>query len=152
MNLKQCLSENRLTISGLAKHLNLSIASVSLITNKSQFPKTGDTEAIKNEIQNYLNLMGIKQQISWNSVAADDQQENGDKEMLSQTARKFFGFFRTPFDGDVEKASDVFQNSETRFIREAMFQTAKNGGLLAVIGESGAGKSTLRRDLIDRCA
>lgn len=35
-------------------------------------------------------------------------------------------------------------------MREALFQTARHGGFLAVIGESGAGKSTLRRDLIER--
>ncbi len=31
-----------------------------------------------------------------------------------------------------------------------MYQAAKHGGFLAVIGESGAGKSVLRKDLIDR--
>ncbi|GAB1440544.1 hypothetical protein MASR2M36_33290 [Providencia sp.] len=39
---------------------------------------------------------------------------------------------------------------DIRYVREALYQTARYGGFLAVIGESGAGKSTLRRDLIDR--
>jgi type II secretory pathway predicted ATPase ExeA len=37
-----------------------------------------------------------------------------------------------------------------RYVREAMFTTARLGGFLAVVGESGAGKTVLRRDLIDR--
>ena len=44
----------------------------------------------------------------------------------------------------------MFTTPDIRYVREALFQTARHGGFLAVIGESGAGKSTLRRDLIER--
>ena len=71
-------------------------------------------------------------------------------EMLAQSARKHFALFRDPFQDDVQSADDVFLSADQRYIREAMFTTAKYGGFLAVIGESGAGKSVLRRDLIDR--
>lgn len=71
-------------------------------------------------------------------------------EMLSANAKKQFGIFRDPFIDDVQGAGDVFLSTEQRYIREAMFSTAKHGGFLAVIGESGAGKTVLRRDLIDR--
>lgn len=71
-------------------------------------------------------------------------------EMLSANAKKQFGIFRDPFIDDVQSAGDVFLSAEQRYIREAMFSTAKHGGFLAVIGESGAGKTVLRRDLIDR--
>jgi len=70
--------------------------------------------------------------------------------MLSQRAKKHFALFRDPFIDDVQSADDVFLSKEQRYIREAMFSTAKHGGFLAVIGESGSGKTTLRRDLIDR--
>lgn len=73
-------------------------------------------------------------------------------EMLSQLARQHFQLFRDPFVDDVQKSDDVFLSTEQRYIREAMFTTARHGGFLAVIGESGAGKTTLRRDLIDRIA
>lgn len=73
-----------------------------------------------------------------------------EKEMLTQAARKHFGLFRDPFQNDVVEATDVFLSAEQRYIREAMYTTAKHGGFLAVIGESGAGKTTLRRDLIER--
>lgn len=71
-------------------------------------------------------------------------------EMLSQEAKKLFAIFRDPFTDDVQSAEDIFLSSDQRYIREAMFSTAKHGGFLAVIGESGAGKTVLRRDLIDR--
>lgn len=72
-------------------------------------------------------------------------------EMLSPEARKHFHLFREPFVNDVEGPQDVFLSEDQQYIREAMYQTAKHGGFLAVIGESGSGKTTLRRDLIERC-
>lgn len=73
-----------------------------------------------------------------------------EREMLTAAAKKHFGLFRDPFVNDVVEATDVFLSTEQRYIREAMYTTAKHGGFLAVIGESGAGKTTLRRDLIER--
>jgi type II secretory pathway predicted ATPase ExeA len=70
--------------------------------------------------------------------------------MLSPNARKKFNLFRDPFNDDVNSAEDIFMAADQRYIREAMFTTAKHGGLLAVVAESGGGKSVLRRDLIDR--
>lgn len=71
-------------------------------------------------------------------------------EMLSPNAKKHFGIFRDPFVDDVQGPEDVFLSPDQRYIREAMFVTAKQGGFLAVVGESGAGKTVLRRDLVDR--
>lgn len=71
-------------------------------------------------------------------------------EMLSPNAKKHFGLFRDPFIDDVQGPEDVFLSADQRYIREAMFGTAKHGGFLAVVGESGAGKTVLRRDLVDR--
>jgi len=73
-----------------------------------------------------------------------------ENEMLTQNARKHFQLFRDPFQDDVQGPEDVFLAPDQRYIREYMFNTAKQGGFLAVIGESGAGKTVLRRDLIDR--
>jgi type II secretory pathway predicted ATPase ExeA len=70
--------------------------------------------------------------------------------MLTATARKSFALFRDPFTDDVQGADDVFLSAEYRYVCETMYNTAKHGGFLAVVGESGAGKTTLRRDLIDR--
>ena len=72
------------------------------------------------------------------------------KQQLYPATRKHFNLFRDPFNDDVQTADDVFVTPDIRYIREAMWQAAKHGGFLAVVGESGAGKSTLRRDLLDR--
>lgn len=71
-------------------------------------------------------------------------------EMLSPAAKRHFKLFRDPFQDDVTGPEDVFLSAEQRYIAEAMFQTAKHGGFLAVAGESGSGKSTLRKTLIER--
>ena len=74
------------------------------------------------------------------------------KQTLTPATRKHFGLFRDPFLDDVTCAEDIYLTPDMRYVREAMWATAKHGGLLAVVGESGAGKTTLRRDLIDRIA
>jgi type II secretory pathway predicted ATPase ExeA len=71
------------------------------------------------------------------------------KQSLTPEARRHFMLARDPF-SDPEKADDVYLNREIRYVRESMYQVARHGGFLAVIGESGAGKSTLREELVDR--
>ncbi|XAI95646.1 hypothetical protein [Microcystis phage Mae-JY22] len=71
-------------------------------------------------------------------------------DMLSPEARRHFSFFRDPFSDEIHAADDVFVSPDIRYVQEVVFQTAKVGGMVAVVGESGAGKSVIRRDLIDR--
>lgn len=72
-------------------------------------------------------------------------------EMLSPAAKRYFSLFRDPFQDDVQGPDDIFLAADQRYIREAMFQAARQGGwLMAVVGESGSGKTTLRRETIDR--
>lgn len=70
--------------------------------------------------------------------------------MLTLQARKQFHLVVDPFVSDVTKAEDVFMNEGMTFIAEYLYQTARAGGMLALIGESGSGKTTLRRYAIDR--
>lgn len=70
--------------------------------------------------------------------------------MLSPAARKHFSLFRDPFQDDIQSADDVFLSADVRYVREALFATAKHGGFTAIVGESGAGKTVLRKDLIER--
>lgn len=72
------------------------------------------------------------------------------KQTLFPATRKHFGLFRDPFQDDIQSHDDMYVSPDIRYIREAMFQTSKHGGLLAVVAESGAGKTTLMRDLEDR--
>lgn len=69
--------------------------------------------------------------------------------LFPDTARHF-KLARNPFVHDVQCLDDVFMSSDIRYVREAMYATARHGGLMAVCGESGSGKTVLRRDLLDR--
>ena len=71
------------------------------------------------------------------------------REMLHPSTRKHFGLFRDPFQNDVLSSDDVFLPINYREIREAMLWAARNGSLIAAIGESGAGKTVLMRDVIE---
>lgn len=70
--------------------------------------------------------------------------------MLTLKTMKQFGLPYDPFVGDVTKAEDVYMTEDTRFIAEYLYQTARIGGIVALIGESGSGKTTIRRYAIDR--
>lgn len=72
------------------------------------------------------------------------------KQSLGYQAAKHFTLFTNPFDGEVQTHEDLFHNGELRFVREAMWQAARNGRFVAVTGESGSGKTTLLTDLEDR--
>ena len=71
-------------------------------------------------------------------------------EMLSPAAKRHFKIFRDPFQDDVNSPDDVYLSEDQRYVLEAMLQTAKVGGITAVIGESGSGKTTLRKLLQHR--
>ncbi len=72
--------------------------------------------------------------------------------MLSPAAKRHFKIFRDPFQDDVNCPEDVYLSEDQRYVLEAMLQTAKAGGITAVIGESGSGKTTLRKLLQHRIA
>ena len=72
--------------------------------------------------------------------------------MLTLKTFKKFGLAADPFSGDVVKAEDVYLTEDTQFIAEYILQSAKAGGMVALIGESGSGKTTIRRYAIDRMA
>lgn len=74
------------------------------------------------------------------------------KQTLYPQTRKHFGLFRDPFTNEVNASVDVFLSPDIRYVREALYQTAVHGGMIAVSGESGAGKTLLLRDLEDRIA
>ncbi len=66
---------------------------------------------------------------------------------LTPEARRHFKIPRDPFVNEMSGEGDVFATDDIRYVRSAMRQTAKFGGMLAVVAESGGGKSILRKDL-----
>ncbi len=151
----------------------LSLSAATQIMNWGTWPKLTSMESIKRQTEELLRRYDVDEvdiALVWEVDEADSArcahpvnvhlgQQSGrlkpeieplEIEMLSPNAKKQFAILRDPFIDDVQSAADVFLASDQRYIREAMYSTAKHGGMLAVVGESGAGKTVLRRDLIDR--
>lgn len=69
------------------------------------------------------------------------------KQTLTPSARRVFGVFANPFDGEVQDESQMFTNGEIAYVREACMQAALGGRFVAVVSESGGGKTTMLQDL-----
>lgn len=178
LKLKRVLTEAGIAQAALARDCGVSPATIAQIVNHDQWPKKASL--LKKIILQVLQDRGLRvgeeifkvadeccnthqpdsngqepTQISIHSrLSGQEIQQETEmllrKQGLSPAARRHFGLFRDPFSEDVSDQDDVFVSNDIRYVREAMFATAKHGGFLAVVGESGAGKTTLRRDLIDR--
>ncbi|NMX64734.1 AAA family ATPase [Pseudomonas sp. WS 5079] len=154
--------------SALAESLSLSCAAVAQLLNHSLWPRSLDCEELQGRIRVFLTEAGANDADIANafeevdlpcSSTADPAQVNepsGEdesmllpKQTLQPSTRKAFSLFRDPFE-ELQNAQDMWVSPDIRYVRETMYQTARHGGFLAVVGESGAGKSTLRRDLINR--
>lgn len=165
--------------SALARHLKVSTGSVSLVINFNCWPKGHGGEAkLKERISAYLSERGATPEMvatvfdeepakpranaAWSAVAdATDSgpPANNDKKedpfmllrkhTINREARAHFRIARDPFTDEMTCEADVFLSDDIRYVRAAMRQTAKHGGMLAVVAESGGGKSTLRQDLAE---
>lgn len=135
------------------------------------WPTGYDIDQLRGEIETALKAMGVSTEGIWepeaatsdshtrNPTEAPNSEEGGapiydnpipEPEMLSEAARRHFGFTRHPFVNEIDGPQDLVFSRDARYVREAMYYAAKHCGFLAVIGESGAGKSILRKDLLDR--
>lgn len=169
IKLKQVLAQYGVSQRKLARLLNVSPASITLLLNRGQMVKT-EPEAFKQKLAEVLKTVGISTALSelLAAVSAGEAKPSAPspndkqpqtiedetmllaKQALFPATKKHFSLFTNPFTDEVRSADEVFTSPDVRYVREALFQTAKFGGFMAVVGESGAGKSTLRRDLIDR--
>ena len=167
LKLKYTLPEFKLTQSAAAKHLGISSAAMAQLINHNIWPKNAERAKLKKDINELLKMHGAKpsdlkgvfKKYQSPDLAPESKPEVSKKEddfmllrkqTLAQTTRKHFGIFRDPFTDDVQSHEDMYINPDIRYVREAMLQVARHGGLLSVVGESGAGKTTLVRDLEDR--
>ncbi|EGC5694155.1 AAA family ATPase [Salmonella enterica] len=161
--LKQQLQHLQINQREIAGMLGISEAAVAQLVNHGRWPRR-KTEQLRKRITELLASRNVDTTHSFDEVRqqattltqVQPTTETEDnmllrKQTLSQKARKAFNLFRNPFDDTaIQSADDVFTTPDIRYVREAMYQTATHGGMLAIWGESGSGKSTLRRDLIDR--
>ena len=169
IKLKQVLAQYRVSQRKLAARLAVSPAVITNLVNHGQLIKT-DTELFKTNLSAVLVELGISTALpelltevcTTEAMSAETSQHDKSnqtiedetmllaKQALFPTTKNHFSLFTNPFTDEVRSADEVFTSPDVRYVREALFQTAKFGGFMAVVGESGAGKSTLRRDLIDR--
>ena len=169
IKLKQVLAQYRVSQRKLAARLAVSPAVITNLVNHGQLIKT-DTEQFKTNLSAVLVELGISTALpelltevcTTEAMSAETSQHDKSnqsiedetmllaKQALFPAPKKHFSLFTNPFTDEVRSADEVFTSPDVRYVREALFQTAKFGGFMAVVGESGAGKSTLRRDLIDR--
>lgn len=169
LKLKQVLIDKGVSLRQLAQMMKVSPATVSQLVNHNQRVKQWAN--FEQNLSETLQSLGIIEPLATlleveaagESLATEpvvsvpkttdeikDEIMLLAKQALFPATKKHFGLFRDPFAEDIRSAEDVFSSADVRYVREALFQTAKHGGFMAVVGESGAGKSTLRRDLIDR--
>lgn len=135
----------------------LSRAAATQILVRNRWPKTTPVESIKEQTLAWLRTRGVPEADLariWDtrpgSRNTTSTHETEIREMLHTATKKHFNLFRDPFQNDVLSSEDVFLPINYREIREAMLWAARNGSMIAVIGESGAGKSVLLRDVIER--
>ncbi|MEX7623163.1 AAA family ATPase [Serratia marcescens] len=163
--LKAMMQEHGIDQQMVADAAQVSQPTISQIVNHGIWPKRRTAE-VRQSISQFLTARGLDTAGAFEEVQAADTARTdisphapteGDdnmllaKQVLHPATKKHFGLFRDPFADDALQGSeDVFTTPDIRYVREALFQTARHGGFLAVVGESGAGKSTLRRDLIER--
>lgn len=150
----------------------ISQAVINLIINRDIWPRSIQREELEQKIEKALIKLGVnndffidifEEETGAENVLADesapvDSNEHLTKESaymllrkqtINRDARAHFRIPRDPFTDEMTEDADVYLSDDIRYVRAAMRQTAKHGGMLAVIGESGSGKSTLRHDLID---
>lgn len=165
LRLKEVMKEHQISQQILATAAGISQPAIAQLVNHGKWPKQ-HTEQVRQRICEFLDNHELDSAEVFNEVSpqtndcdtsALDSTKSEDetmllaKQVLLPATKKHFGLFRDPFsDEALQGAEDVFVTPDIRYVREALYQTARYGGFLAVIGESGAGKSTLRRDLIDR--
>ncbi|OHT25836.1 hypothetical protein A3Q29_00275 [Providencia stuartii] len=165
LRLKEVMKEHQISQQILATAAGISQPAIAQLVNHGKWPKQ-HTEQVRQRICEFLDNHELDSAEVFNEVSPQtndcdtsipDSTKSEDetmllaKQVLLPATKKHFGLFRDPFsDEALQGAEDVFVTPDIRYVREALYQTARYGGFLAVIGESGAGKSTLRRDLIDR--
>jgi type II secretory pathway predicted ATPase ExeA len=151
---------------------SISQAVINQLVNHNIWPRSIKREELEQKIEKALIKLGLNNDYLLNifeeetctaEILADDavqvdSNENLTKESaymllrkqtINRDARAHFRIPRDPFTDEMTQDADVYLSDDIRYVRAAMRQTAKHGGMLAVIGESGSGKSTLRHDLID---
>ena len=171
IHLKQILIDLKIKQSDFCLTVGVGKSAFNVLLNTGVWPKNAPVNGLKENILFYLGRQGVSQEqmdTAFNYVAADCDnnqpptlhQQNKDREyfdmllrkqVLNPEVKKQRRLFKDPFSSnDVTEQDDVFSTPSIRYVREALYQTARSGGFISLIAESGSGKTTLRKDLITR--
>lgn len=138
----------------IATSLGISPAAVNNIITRGQWPAK-NTKELQRRFAKLLEQHGVTKAAAQAAITQATQTKKDApmlrKQSLTPEARRAFNITRDPF-ADAITQESVFLSPSIRFVRESMFQCAKHGGFMAVIGESGSGKSVLRKDMYARFA
>lgn len=169
LQLKAMAAEAGIRTADVADAAGLSRPALSSLIHHGQLPARYDRAAVAQRITAFLERQQVPDARRWQEEAEPtcantpthvpqqnpEQEQTEDflmllrKQSLTMAARRHFGLAGDPF-ADPTTADEVFLSPDIRYVRESMYQVARHGGFMAVVGESGAGKSTLREELIDR--
>ncbi|MCX8581423.1 AAA family ATPase [Gilliamella sp. B3482] len=177
LKLKSVMKQFNIKQAQLAKCIEykgncISQAVINLIINRDVWPRSIKREELEQKIEKALIKLGLSNDyllnifeeetdtaeiLADNAVSVDSNEHLTKesaymllrKQTINRDARAHFRIPRDPFTDEMTEDADVYLSDDIRYVRAAMRQTAKHGGMLSVIGESGSGKSTLRHDLID---
>jgi len=152
-----------ITQARLATALGLSRTTVNKLVNHGLWPAGENRKDLKHRIAGYVESKGgrgrglfaplIPPPATPITDPASPPEEEAimllRKQSLTPEARRHFGLSRDPFSDPVTH-DEIYMNHEIRYVRESLYQVARHGGFMAVIGESGSGKTTLREDLVSR--
>lgn len=163
LRLKTVIASLKLSQGAVAQAVELRRDDLCRLVNHGHWPAGASQAAIKRRITSFVrshggDTRGLFEKAARRACATaptttptDDEEYDMllRKQSVTPEARRHFQLPRDPF-GDPATHDDVYMNGEIRYVRESMYQVARHGGFLAVIGESGAGKSTLREELVSR--
>lgn len=155
LKLKQLMDERGYSARQLAADLRVSRTALSRLINHALMPQR---DQFATRLAAWLTSHGIDPREALKpALRANASQEPHpeDEPMLlrharvSREARAHYGLSDDPF-RDPDDSGSLFLTPDMRYVREAMHERTRHGGMVAVVGESGSGKSTLRNELVDR--
>lgn len=174
MRLKHVLEDAGISQAEIARGIGLSAATINLLVNRSQYPKSPERHKLQSDISEWLSSKGLKEEelagcfepaevntrrapVRCNALCPNkfEPQEKEltpmllRKQSLTPQAKRHFQLTRDPF-AEPRSSDDLFLSAEIRYVRESLYQAATFGVFLAVVGESGSGKSTIRKELHER--
>lgn len=163
MSIKELLSDCAPSRRKLAEELGISPAALSQLLNHGTLPKRRWPEIREAMLSLAVargkaesDMEAALKELEQQPEAAPEEKAEQEKEpmilrkqTLTMQARQTFGLVRNPF-ADPETSSEIYLNGESRHIRQVLYEQARTGGFMALIGESGSGKTTLKEELITR--